>query len=106
MLLTELRHFRGLIRGISKDQWIHILLGEVNRLDISGLYIVSVDVNTGAASDVVPGIYALWSPDGTRIAVLGRYDGGGYLATVAPDGSDFRVLVNANEDGGVELAAN
>ena len=67
---------------------------------------MSVHVTTGDASDVVPGIYASWSPDGTRIAVLGRYDGGGYPATVAPDGSDFRVLVKADEDGDLELADN
>ena len=101
-----MRHFRGRIEGISENHWIDILLGEVNRLDINGLHIVSVHVITGAASDVVPGIYASWSPDGTRVAVLGRYDGGGYLATVALDGSDFRVLVNANEGGGVELTDN
>ncbi len=52
---------------------------------------------------MVPGAYASWSPDGSRIAVLGKYDDGGYLAIVAPDGSDFRVLVRADEDGDLKL---
>ena len=53
---------------------------------------------------MVPGAYASWSPDGSRIAVLGKYDDGGYLVIVAPDGSDFRVLVRADEDGDLKLA--
>ena len=40
----------------------------------------------------LPGILAAWSPDGSRIALLGSRDS---LATVAPDGSDVRVLVLA-----------
>ena len=113
VLLTEYRNFRG---RIWEDQWIDILFGELSRLelsrlelsrlDLNRLYIVSIDVSTGNASDVVRGAYASWSPDGSRIAVLGKYDDGGYLATVAPDGSDFRVLVKADEDGDLELADN
>ena len=46
-----------------------------------------------------------WSPDGSRIAVIGRLDeDGSFMATMAPDGTDFRVLVMADDDGDLELA--
>lgn len=41
---------------------------------------------------------------GNRIAVLAKCDEGGYLPTVAPDGSDCRVLVKADQDGDPELS--
>ena len=108
ILLTEDRH--GRISPPLNDHWISVSEGrflvERSGANIRGVHIVSMDVSTGEASTVAPGVHASWSPDGSRIAVLGKYDDGGYLATVAPDGSDFRVLVKADEDGDLELADN
>ena len=68
-------------------------------------HIVSVNPASGDVHEVAPGAYASWSPEGGRIAIIGMVGGDdGYLATVGPDGSDFRVLVNADEDGDLELA--
>lgn len=100
VLLTENRHHRW---PIWDNSWLFYGDGSFPE-QVNWAYIVSVDVSTGEAKTVAPGVYASWSPDGSRIAVLGRYDDGGYLATVAPDGSDFRVLVRADEDGDLELA--
>ena len=72
------------------------------RADGSGLYTLA------------QGAYASWSPDGSRIALVerhqgftreGRYAGpvGRFVFTVAPDGSDIRVLVTIDEEG--ELSA-
>ncbi|MYD92375.1 MAG: hypothetical protein F4Y02_01510 [Chloroflexi bacterium] len=51
---------------------------------------------------------AAWAPDGSRIAVRAAGDptpsGEVALYTMAPDGSDVRVLVRGNGDGGLELA--
>ena len=67
--------------------------------------IASIDVSSGDVEVIAPGAYASWSPDGSRIAIIGMVDGDdGYLATVASDGSDFRVLVNADEDSDPKLA--
>ena len=52
------------------------------------------------------GAYASWSPDGSRIAILNLYDKedkAAFLFTVAPDGSDVRVVVR--KDGGYGLRA-
>ena len=48
------------------------------------------------------GLYAAWSPDGSRVAVGMPGGSGVVLATVAPDGSDVRVLARRGEDGEVE----
>ena len=45
---------------------------------------------------------ATWSPDGSRVAVGMPGGSGVVLATVAPDGSDVRVLARRGEDGEVE----
>lgn len=68
-------------------------------------HIASVDLASGETSIIAPGAYASWSPDGSRIAVIGRLDeDGSFMATMAPDGTDFRVLVKADDDGDLELA--
>ena len=51
------------------------------------------------------GNYATWSPDGARIAGLGSAEPGTALYTMAPDGSDVRILVKEYE-GGILGAAN
>ena len=67
--------------------------------------IVALDVETGYVRVVHAGAYASWSPDGSRIAILGTVDDrGGHLATVAPDGSDPRILVMVKDNGDLELA--
>ena len=45
------------------------------------------------------GNYATWLPDGARIAVLGSAEPGTALYTMAPDGSDVRILVREYEEG-------
>ena len=70
-------------------------------------HIVSVNVATGNTKVITPGAYASWSPDGTRIAVIGILDeDGSFLATTAPDGSDLRVLVEVDKEGNLELVDN
>ena len=39
--------------------------------------------------------YPVWSPDGKRVALLLRQNGVWQLGTVAPDGSDFRIIKKA-----------
>ena len=68
-------------------------------------HIASVDLDSGETSILAPGAYASWSPDGSRIAVIGRLaEDGSFMATMAPDATDFRVLVKADDDGDLELA--
>ena len=43
-----------------------------------------------------PGVIAAWSPDGTRIAILDP-DRGPLVRTMAPDGSNLRILVVGSE---------
>ena len=63
-------------------------------------HIVAAKVETGYVRVVHEGAYASWSPDGSRIAILGKVDDtGGHLATVAPDGSDLRILVRVKDSG-------
>ena len=70
-------------------------------------HIVSVNVATDNTKVITPGAYASWSPDGTRIAVIGILDeDGSFLATTAPDGSDLRVLVEVDKEGNLELVDN
>ena len=47
---------------------------------------------------VTEGGYASWSPDGPQIAVLTEFSDA-HLSTMAPDGSDVRVLVRREADG-------
>ncbi len=49
----------------------------------------------------LPAILAAWSPDGSRIALLGSL---GSLATVAPDGSDVQILVVQDAEGRLQSA--
>ena len=69
---------------------------------LDGAHVVNVD-GTGFISfsdyGVRPGS-ASWSPDGSRIAVYIPFD---RLVTLAPDGSDVRVLLRQGIDGRVEL---
>ena len=55
---------------------------------------------------------AAWSPDGSRIAVYGEFDGGSVssdpsyrivLFTMAPDGSDVRYLLGRRGDGDLDV---
>ena len=102
VLLTEIRENDS---RIWNNRWVGSSRTDDSFREIVGeVYITSLDVITRETKTIVQGAYASWSPDGSRIAVLGKYDDGGYLATVAPDGSDFRVLVKADEDGDLELA--
>ena len=101
VLFTEFRESGPLIYN---NRWVTVIGTDMSFREFVGeIYIKSVDVTTGDSETVVRGVYASWSPDGSRIAVLGKYDDGGYLAIVAPDGSDFRVLVRADEDGDLKL---
>ena len=45
---------------------------------------------------VEPSVYASWSPDGSRIAVV---VGNNLLYTMAADGTDLRVLIDRDERG-------
>ena len=73
-----------------------------SRVLLGGRHVVNVD-GSGFISfsdfGIPPG-YASWSPDGSRIAV---YHPLGWLFTLAPDGSDVRVLLRRGKDGRVEL---
>ncbi len=51
--------------------------------------------------------YASWSPDGSEIAVAYETPNGApsvYLAVIAPDGSDTRLLVIKEENGDLTAA--
>ena len=51
--------------------------------------------------------YASWSPDGAEIAVAYETPNGApsvYLAVIAPDGSDTRLLVIKEENGDLTAA--
>lgn len=63
-----------------------------------GRYIVKAD---GSESQWLPGFgrEASWSPDGSRLALVGRPNVAVALYTVAPDGTDPRVLVEWDENG-------
>ena len=74
----------------------------------SVLYIVGAD--GFYLRKVASGPFASWSPDGSKIAVQsGRgvpNKAGPFLYTIAPDGSDLRVLVKRVEDDGPLVPAN
>ena len=57
---------------------------------------LSPALRRGAALGLV-----VWSPDGSRIAIL-RTGGGPVVQTVAPDGSDVRILAVQDEEGGLQ----
>ena len=67
------------------------------------IHVVRVDGSVPRLSAL--GLNASWSPDGSRIAVIGRYppDTASYpadrLYTMAPDGTDIQVIVERDEDG-------
>ena len=69
---------------------------------LSGLGINVVNEDGSGLHRVAGGQYASWSPDGSRIVVTSGYGGDKkdfFLVTMAPDGSDRRVLVTRDEDG-------
>ena len=64
--------------------------------------------NNADYREVGKGTSSFWSPDGSRIAVMTRLDPesprSDYLYTVAPDGSDVRILVVSDDDGDLKAA--
>ena len=67
-----------------------------------GICVVSLD-GSAVSEAPLPGNVAAWSPDGSRIAILSSvYDA--FLQTVAPDGTDIRVLVRPGADGAPQAA--
>ncbi len=64
-----------------------------------GICVVNVD-GAPVSEAPLPGNAAAWSPDGSRIAILST-EHGPVVQTVAPDGSDARVLVLAAVGGPV-----
>ena len=91
----------------------HILFGAfVAKADSSGLFILPRP-DSGAPGaqgrfwDLLPNAYSRtsWSPDGSRIAIQSAHSSAiSVLYTVAPDGSDSRVLVVRGEDGSLSGA--
>ncbi len=80
-----------------------------SRLLIDGWHLITYLINvdgTGITRFMedygVPGGYASWSPDGSRIAVYNPREAVP-LYTMAPDGSDVRALLRRSEDGSLEL---
>ena len=52
-----------------------------------------------------PPVFASWSPDGKRIAILhGHPDSRTVLFTISPDGSDHRILIRRATDGSLQPA--
>ena len=78
-------------------------------LSTSGVHVTDMD---GASWRVGGGLYASWSPDGARIAIIDETvdeyppdsSEGDYLYTVAPNGTDRQVLVVREEDGKLKTA--
>ena len=71
------------------------------------LFTVGGGVNVASADgsgyrQIAKGLYASWSPDGSRIAVMDR-PSGNYISTISLDGSDVRVLVWKGEDGNLKV---
>lgn len=66
---------------------------------IGSIYVVNVDGTN--LQEISSGTFASWSPNGSRIAVVQPDQSGpsDVLKTIAPDGSDIRVLVTRDEDG-------
>ena len=64
-------------------------------------YAIVVNADGSGFREVAWGSGASWSPDGSRIAIVGRpdRDSNHVLYTIAPDGSDQRMLVRREEDG-------
>ena len=50
-----------------------------------------INLETGEEKDLADGLYAAWSPDKSRIAIVNPRSNN-YLVTVKPDGSDSRTL--------------
>lgn len=85
-------------------EWVEIISWSLDGSEILfGSYVIDAD---GSAMRKLPGpgTHASWSPDGSRIAVYTGRNANIILYTVAPDGSDFQVLVKIAEDGGLKAA--
>ncbi len=67
-------------------------------------YVYVVDANSGNAQRIGEGAHAVWSPDGSRVAVFNPFSDG-VLYTANPDGSGVHVLVRRKDDGEL-VAAN
>ena len=86
---------RGSLRNLSWSPNGDEILFVVN----GAMYVAKADGS--GYRRVAPGTYASWSPDGSRIAVRG---GDPFLATMAPDGSDERLVVLRYTDGSLRAA--
>lgn len=62
-----------------------------------GTYLQRVGSKREPRLVVAGGAYADWSPDGRRLAVVTREEGGSSLITVRPDGRGTKTLVTGPE---------
>ncbi len=77
--------------------------GDINHDSDQG-HVHVVDVTSGNAQRIGEGAHAVWSPDGSRVAVFNPFSDD-VIYTANPDGSDIQALVKRNEDGEL-VAAN
>ena len=106
--LAEMAHYRTLnaVPTWSPDGTRLLFSLRTFKKDASSQSIFTVGADGSGLLRIGKGAYASWSPDGSRIAILNLYDKedkAAFLFTVAPDGSNVRVVVK--KDGGYGLRA-
>ncbi len=65
-------------------------------------HIYVADADSGSYRQIGKGSRASWSPDGSRIAIFDD-SSSDYIFTIAPDGSDVRVLVRKDPGGDLKV---
>ena len=101
------------VSALGEGAYPHGLSWSPDGTDILFTFHSGGDAYVGSANnadyrEVGKGSSSFWSPDGSRIVVMKSLDPesprGDYLYTVAPDGSDVRILVVSDDDGDLKAA--